>query len=576
MRLCPRTPPDAAYPAAFDDRIRRWASVLYAMALLSTALLANLPLGFPTVHRVALNGVILAAAGALLVIWRFPWRRFHRNYFLLVSFPTLLLVALGVAVSGGWGSLLHTFYFPAIVFNASYYRRRLAFALDCCVALASLTPALYAARGNVLLAHALVFVPVYLVVGFVANALTREVQQHEREASTLATQQQESARALARLAALHRAGVLVSAHLDAQAVIRAVVHELSVSLGYHLVGVYLIEGTDLILQAHAGFETVMEREAIAEGVMGRVIRTGSAAFVSRVDQDPDFLAVVSGVVSEICLPLQSDGVTIGVLNVESKAPLTVLDYELLELFAQQVSIALHNAHRHTVVTSVAETDSLTGIPNRGTIMAALDREMKRACLAHAPLSILFADLDHFKRLNDRHGHQCGDDALCVVATVIREVARPGDIVGRYGGEEFLIVLPDTDGEQARPIAEQLRAQAAACDVFASARGGQTNITISVGTVSYPLHASDTATLVARADAALYQAKAQGRDCVCDAGEVREAVVADERQMPESRRVGESAGEDQPCRGDSTRVPSGLQASLCTLETNGILRSDAPV
>jgi diguanylate cyclase (GGDEF)-like protein len=124
-----------------------------------------------------------------------------------------------------------------------------------------------------------------------------------------------------------------------------------------------------------------------------------------------------------------------------------------------------------------------------------------------PLSALLLDLDHFKQINDTYGHGPGDEVLATVGEAIRSTVRESDFAGRYGGEEFVVLLPDTDLDAAMIVAEKIRKAVAGIQITAVDR----RITTSVGVASLPLHAHDTATLIRAADRALYTAKANGRN-----------------------------------------------------------------
>lgn len=180
---------------------------------------------------------------------------------------------------------------------------------------------------------------------------------------------------------------------------------------------------------------------------------------------------------------------------------------LLLLLATAVTRQIAKARRLRIQ---ALTDELTGVSNRRSAAAYLRDQMRAASRSHAPLSIVAFDIDHFKRVNDTHGHDAGDRALVRVAALAAGVLRPGDRIGRVGGEEFLLVLPATDAATATEIAERLRQTIAAAS-FAEVAGGA-GITISLGVAAWT-PGDDEAALSKRADQALYRAKADGRNRV---------------------------------------------------------------
>jgi diguanylate cyclase (GGDEF)-like protein len=159
----------------------------------------------------------------------------------------------------------------------------------------------------------------------------------------------------------------------------------------------------------------------------------------------------------------------------------------------------------------AFVDQLTGVWNRGAVFDVLQRELERSERNNHPLSACMLDLDHFKKVNDEYGHQAGDHVLQELCQRVRASIRPYDGIGRYGGEEFLIVFPETQGEQARSQADRVRKTVAAVP-FDLGDGVQKTVTCSIGVAEYERD-EDLTSLISRADKALYRAKNEGRDRV---------------------------------------------------------------
>jgi two-component system, cell cycle response regulator len=164
------------------------------------------------------------------------------------------------------------------------------------------------------------------------------------------------------------------------------------------------------------------------------------------------------------------------------------------------------------IRRMAETDELTGIPNRRSVLDHLDREIRRAVRYGAPVSIVLLDLDHFKLVNDTHGHQVGDAVLVRTARVLSRNSRDTDFFGRHGGEEFLGVLSQTPIEGARLTAERIR-HALQVETVPVVGGGPLRITASLGVSAWKGEGDSERELIARADEALYRAKAGGRNRV---------------------------------------------------------------
>ena len=161
----------------------------------------------------------------------------------------------------------------------------------------------------------------------------------------------------------------------------------------------------------------------------------------------------------------------------------------------------------------ANIDALTGAYNRRWLEHIFERESTRSAFNGKPLCMLMLDVDHFKAYNDQHGHLAGDYALCMLSNTLHNQLRPKDSLTRFGGEEFVILLPEISADEARSIGERLRTAMNQISSFHSPIGVQPGVTVSIGLAQMQpkdsLHG-----LIARADSALYQAKQQGRDCLC--------------------------------------------------------------
>ena len=177
----------------------------------------------------------------------------------------------------------------------------------------------------------------------------------------------------------------------------------------------------------------------------------------------------------------------------------------LLLLVPPVLFFVHRLTRNAHLAQVAQIDMKTGLYNSRYFEQTIEEELRHSKRIKRPLSLLFADLDHFKRVNDQHGHAAGDQVLKQVATLLTSLMRMGDVVARFGGEEFVVVLPGTDARDAATLAERIRA-AVEQNAFIIDGGIPLHCTISIGIASYPDDASDLAGLLEVADAAMYRAK----------------------------------------------------------------------
>ena len=184
---------------------------------------------------------------------------------------------------------------------------------------------------------------------------------------------------------------------------------------------------------------------------------------------------------------------------------------LLLLVALPPVILLQRSLMHQQLAAAARTDPKTGLLNATAWQREADAAVARARSSGAPLALLLVDVDHFKRVNDSHGHLIGDDVLRALATELRQQVRESDVVGRFGGEEFTVLLPRTDADGACRIAERLRSSAGLLSVAAAE--ASISVTVSIGVAVLGEHGSDLFELLAAADLALYRAKDDGRNLV---------------------------------------------------------------
>jgi diguanylate cyclase (GGDEF)-like protein len=184
-------------------------------------------------------------------------------------------------------------------------------------------------------------------------------------------------------------------------------------------------------------------------------------------------------------------------------------YELLDVFGRAAMLVVSNARLHAEVQRIALTDELTGVFNRRYLQARLDVELERAARTGDTTGLIIIDLDHFKTVNDRFGHLVGDATLRAVAGELGRILRTYDLIGRFGGEEFVILVPDTSLEGVVQLAERARAMIAALTV----PGHDAALSASFGVTAAVAGQPDADTLLRQADEALYRAKANGRNRV---------------------------------------------------------------
>jgi len=238
--------------------------------------------------------------------------------------------------------------------------------------------------------------------------------------------------------------------------------------------------------------------------------------------------------SQVSVPLLAQGRVLGVLNVydrETGEPFALADAAALADFAVQAAVAIENVQLHEEAERLSLTDAVTGMWNYRYFERRFEQELERSRRFDRLFALLLLDVDHFKLVNDRHGHQRGDQVLMELARRIVSSVRDIDTFARYGGEEFVLILPETNLAGGIATAEKLRDLVSARPFTDRPGDGGVRLTLSIGVACYPEHARSTTDLLRAADDAMYEAKNRGRDRVVVAGTAAAPAPARRRPTP---------------------------------------------
>ena len=318
---------------------------------------------------------------------------------------------------------------------------------------------------------------------------------------------------------------------DAEQMLAEIVAEIQKNFRFDHIGIGILDYVtkDIEIKAEAGATTqaLGKRIPLGVGILGRVARTGETALVQTIGEGhlqgvlPDSRAV-------LCIPISYGETLLGVLNVESQREdaFSPQDVLIMNTLADLLATALHNAFVFQKLQQQSSTDGLTGIKTRRFFWEALSSEWKRASRSGRPFSVVLMDLDKFKQVNDTLGHLEGDLVLARVGRLLEQKCRQSNVVARYGGDEFIILMPETGVEQAQILAERLRLWICTDPMLQ-----EHAITGSFGVASFPVHGFAVEDIIRIADAGMYVSKHAGGDRVSTAEEFAEGEnAAVQRQL----------------------------------------------
>ncbi|MDQ1586321.1 MAG: hypothetical protein QOH80_1686 [Actinomycetota bacterium] len=255
--------------------------------------------------------------------------------------------------------------------------------------------------------------------------------------------------------------------------------------------------------------------AAGRGVLGQVIASGEGVRGTLGSGPTDLHPIDTepGTGEIVAVPLRSMGNVVGAIALYGRVDGRAFDHDdedALGTLASQASTAIDNVQLHQEAQRLSTTDALTGLWNFRYLSMSLGREIERSTRFERPLAVLMLDLDHFKQVNDSHGHARGDAVLRELAQRVQEQIREVDTFARYGGEEFVVVLPETTMDGATQLADRI-CHAVSREPFVTEGEDPLDVTVSVGVAAFPDHGSSAATLMRSADKALYIAKNGGRN-----------------------------------------------------------------
>ncbi|HEX3616728.1 MAG TPA: diguanylate cyclase [Solirubrobacteraceae bacterium] len=495
--------------------------ILYIFAGISAASYPLLPGAFEGhlvwLFLIAVSSVVWGLVSLFVIDWATmnPYVTHGSTLFAQVG------VGIAVASTGGSHSAAWIYLFWISLFGCYFYARPLAMFYVFVSIVVQSVPLFYDSRAvtDGFLPQLIVAGTGYIAVGGIVSTGKRMVDGLRLRAETLAAEQ----------GALQRAASAVIRGKDADHIFQLVSSDLAQLLGISLVNVsrYDSETSATVLGTWddgtvGGFERGVAQVFDVDGGFAQVLASRSVVRNNSLPESS--LARSRGCKSTLLAPIMIDGAPWGVISLASPDPNAFkrADEQRIQAFAEMLARIVTSLDDRARLETEALTDQLTGLPNHRAVHQRLRADLAAAARHAAPLSVAMIDVDNFKEINDRHGHDRGDAVLGFVAECMRRVSRANDTVGRLGGDEFMWILPDTNSSDAVKAVERAR------ELIAHGRGLDA-ATTSVG-ICDTISTSDPAELVRRADVALYASKASGRNQVTlyDA-EVAEALDAEARE-----------------------------------------------
>ncbi|MBI5267538.1 MAG: sensor domain-containing diguanylate cyclase [candidate division Zixibacteria bacterium] len=361
---------------------------------------------------------------------------------------------------------------------------------------------------------------VFLVISYVSDYLRRSEVRLIKLFDTLNMRTAELEKSQAQLAVIYENTRTMAALLEPDAVVREVMQIMNVMLGYqHCAMIFSDKSGEFYWRARtSGGHTNFHLKAIPHDrteLVRKVFNLQEPIRLKDVAERPDYAPLQPTSRSLALVPMIAHRHTVGLLVAESDEAALFKDRDIqqLTIVARSAALAQENAELHKRTAELTIIDELTDTFNYRYFVQKFQEEKKRALRYKAPLSIIMVDIDWFKKLNDSYGHEVGNVVLRELSRVIKGCVRDVDIFCRYGGEEFVVILPQTPQSEAAVIGERIRSQIENT-VVDTGKTGKVKVTVSVGISSYPENGKSHEDLVSVADQALYRAKGSGKNLVC--------------------------------------------------------------
>lgn len=471
--------------------------------------------------------VIFAAQSTLfgISLYLVRQRRQYNAPFLLTSLiiDVILFTAL-TRLTGGMTSDFYLFYFLSVSLGA-YILSTPAICILAGILVASYIGVNYDTLGQIspmnLLFRSGLTCFYAITVNFVADHIRRSENRLLNLFNTLNKRTSELEKMHVQLEMVYENSRILAGIMDFNEIIEGILKIGEKVLDYPALGIMLVgPGDNLIYRGRLiGGEKNTKLKAVSAQTMElayRVAREGEPVRVVDLARRTDYDRLLKSAASAMLVPMITYGKTTGLLVAESprQGAFEERDERFLSVLARSAAMAMENAILHRKTEELTIIDDLTGINNYRYFSEKIKEEKKRAVRYDQPLSLIMLDIDWFKKFNDNYGHEVGNRVLVGLVAVIKRSIRDVDILCRYGGEEFIVILPNTIEREAHKIAERIRSEVEAAEFGGGDGIPRLRVTVSVGVSSYPENGLDHEELINAVDQAMYRAKGSGKNAVC--------------------------------------------------------------
>jgi diguanylate cyclase (GGDEF)-like protein len=446
-----------------------------------------------------------------------------KAYLSIILFDLVFITVL-IKLDGGYQSELYLLYYLTIAFSAYILTLPLSLALTGLISIIYILMTLGDIRSHVA-------IPIFIRLGFswfllfaiayISDFVRRSERRLLNLFDTLNQRTSELERSQAHLEMIYENSRVLAGILDVDGVIEEVMKIMGGLLAYPASGLILVgpggnliyRGRNIAGQSNFHLKAV---ERNKQELVRRVAQYSETVAIADISGRNDYQPLKNNTRAIMLVPMIAHGKNIGVLTAESPqvGAFTERDEKMLMVVARAAAMALENARLHRRMEELSVTDELTGIYNYRYFAEKLREEQKRAHRYNLPLSIIMLDIDWFKKFNDTYGHEVGNIVLQGITAVVKKCIRDVDIFCRYGGEEFVVILPQTPRVEVARIGERIRQQIEAAVFGGGGNIPELKVTVSVGVTSFPENGKPHDEILSVADQALYRAKGAGKNLVC--------------------------------------------------------------